>query len=169
MALTLNRLGDLARCEDDYGHAGAFYDDSLAVLKAIGDNRETASVWHNLAHVRLNQGDGAQALELFNQALNKFRDLGDKQGVSDCLAGLAGVAIQSGQPEKGARLLGACEKLRQEIGATWWPANHIAYKRHLSRAHEQLNDETFNAAREAGRTLSLEQAVVLAEHVRVNE
>ena len=161
MAKTLNQLGDLARCEDDYGRADALYDESFSLFKELG-SFQTAAVSHNIAHVRLSQGEGVQAAMLFNQALNEFRKMGDMKGVMDCLTGLAGVAIQFGQPEIGARLLGACEKVRQEIGTTWWPANHIAYKRHLSRVHEQLDDATFNAAWKDGGAMTLEQAIEYA-------
>jgi len=160
MANTLNRLGDLARCEDDYGRADALYHDSLSLFKEIGEKAQSPSVWHNIAYVRLSQGKGVQAASLFNRALNEFRERGDKKGVMDCLTGLAGAAIQFGQPEKGALLLGASEMLNQEIGAPpRWPANHIAYKRHLSRLHEQMDETTFQAAWEEGRALTLEQAI----------
>ncbi len=162
MAMTLNRLGDLARCEGDYGRADTLYNDSLSLFKEMGYSSQTASAWHNIAHVRLSQGEGVQAAKLFHQALNEFREMGDKKGVTDCLTGLAGVAIQFGQPGKGARLLGASEMLKQELGATWWPANHIAYKGHLSRLHEQLDDATFNAAWAEGRAMTLEQAIEYA-------
>jgi len=162
MARALNQLGDLARCEGDYGRADALYNDSLSLYKEIGFKAPTASVWHNIAHVRLSQGEGVQAAMLFNQALNEFRKMGDKKGVMDCLTGLAGVAIQFGQPEKGARLLGTCEKIKQEIGTTWWPANHIAYMRHLSRLHEQLDEDTFNTAWKEGGAMTMEQAIEYA-------
>jgi DNA-binding CsgD family transcriptional regulator/tetratricopeptide (TPR) repeat protein len=161
MAKTLNLLGDLARCEGDNESADALYQDSLSLFKELGSSQITATL-HNLAHVRLSQGDGVQAVKLFSQASNEFRELGDEKGVTDCVMGLAGVAIQMGQPEKGTRLFGACEKIKQENGTTWWPANRIAYKRYLSRLHDQLDDARFNAAWKEGRAMTLEQAIEYA-------
>ena len=132
----------------------------MSLFKEIGEKAQSASVWHNIAYVRLSQGNGVQAASLFNQALKEFRERGDKRGIVDCLTGLAGVAIQFGQPRKGARLLGASEMLDREIGTSpRWPANLIAYKHQLSRLHEQLDEAAFQAAWEEGRTLSLEQAI----------
>ena len=157
MAKTLNLLGDLARCEGDAGRANALYNESYSLFKELGSSQITAAL-HNLAHVYLSQGDGVQAAKLFTRASNEFRELGDEKGITDCVMGLASVAIQMGQPEKGARLFGACEKIKQENGTTWWPANHIAYKRYLSRLHEQLDDASFNAVWNEGRAMTLEQA-----------
>jgi tetratricopeptide (TPR) repeat protein len=162
MAMTYNRLGDLARCEEDYGRADALYQESLALFKAVGDNPQTTAVSHNIAHVRLSQSKVADAARLFNQALHEFQAMGDQNGVIDCLAGLAGVAIISGQPAIGVRWLSASEKAKQDLGTTWWPANHLAYRRHLARAREQMDGEAFNAAWDAGRALSLAQAIDLA-------
>ena len=169
MAMTYNRLGDLARCEDDYGRADALYNESLSLFRAVGDISQTSAVSHNIAHVRLSQGKGVQAAKLFNQALDEFRARGDKNGVIDCLAGLAGVAIQFGHPEEGARWLAASEKAKQEIGTTWWPANHIAYQRQLSRLHEQLDDATFQATWEQGHALTIERALSEAAHMAALE
>lgn len=166
MAKTFNQLGDLARCEGDYGRADAFYKDSLTLFKELGSSQVTAAL-HNIAHVRLGQGDGAGAASLFHQALGEFRELGDQKGMADCLMGLAGVTIQMSHLEKGARLLGACEKIKQENGTTYWPANRIAYKRCLALLHEQLKDATFSAAWVEGSKMTLEQAIeyALAEQV----
>jgi DNA-binding CsgD family transcriptional regulator len=167
--MTYNRLGDLARCEDDYGRADALYKESLALFTAMGDNRQMASVSHNIAHVRLSQGKVAHAARLFTQALDEFRAMDDKNGVSDCLAGLAGVAILYGRPEKGAQWLSASERAKQALGTTWWPANQIAYQRQLSQLHEQLDETTFQAAWERGRTLTIAQASAEAEQMTTLE
>jgi hypothetical protein len=55
--------------------------------------------------------------------------------------------------------------LRESIGATLPPDGHPAYERTLAATRAQLDEATFAAAWEAGRALSLEQAIAYALEV----
>lgn len=78
-----------------------------------------------------------------------------------CLAGLAGVAGMQGQPERAARILGTVEALA-ELGAQTTTPYPIELERYVALTRAQLDEATFAAAWEAGRALSLEQAIAEA-------
>ena len=81
------------------------------------------------------------------------------------LHGLAGVAAESGQPEAGARLLGAAEGIVASLGAPAYPRDQPVRERALAALTAALGTERLAAAREAGRALTLEAAIAEAQAV----
>ncbi len=158
----LNRLGDLARCQDDYAQAEMLYAECLALYRDLGDKDEFPGLLHNLAYAVQQRGDYVQSLALFKEGLAIQRETGNQAGIAECLAGVAGVLAAQGQAERGARLLGAAEALREAVGATLWPANRIEHDRSLAVLHESLDETTFAAAWAAGRSVPTDRAVAEA-------
>ena len=77
---------------------------------------------HNLGYVVLRQGDTPQAAAFFEQSLALYQALKRKHGITECLIGLAAVAVVTGQPtsaRRAARLFGAAEGLFE--AAVGWP------------------------------------------------
>jgi tetratricopeptide (TPR) repeat protein len=158
----LNRLGDLARCQGDYDRAGQLYTESLTLYREMDDKDEIPSLLHNLGYVAQHRDDYLQALALFKEGLAIQWEMGNQAGIAECLAGVAGVLATQGQAERGARLLGAAEALRETTRAARWPANRIEYDRSLTLLHESLDEATFGAALAAGRSMSTDRAITEA-------
>ncbi len=59
----------------------------------------------NLGFVRFRQGDLQEATALFSEGLEIARQLEMRFGIAVHLVGLAGIAIEQGQPAQGARCL----------------------------------------------------------------
>ncbi len=72
------------------------------------------------------------------------------------------MAMETGQPESAARLLGAAEAVRQAIGARLPPVERADYEATVQATRAALGDEAFAAARAAGLALTLEQVVAEA-------
>jgi predicted ATPase/transcriptional regulator with XRE-family HTH domain/Tfp pilus assembly protein PilF len=155
----LNRLGDLARCQGDYDQAGQLYTESLALYREMGDKDEIPSLLHNLGYVAHHRGDYAKAISYFRQGLMIHQEVGNQAGIAECLTGIAGALIGHGEAERGARLLGAAEVLRESVGATMWPANRIEYDRILARLHEVLDEATVAVLWTEGRAMSMPEAI----------
>jgi hypothetical protein len=85
--------------------------------------------------------------------------------VVSSLHGLAGVATEFGEPGAGARLLGAAEGILSALGAPIYPRDQPVRKRALAALTKALEPERLAAAREAGRALSLEEAIAEAQAV----
>ena len=56
-------------------------------------------------------------------------------------------------------MLAASDTLLQTIGARLDPPDRAEYERYVDAARNSLNEETFTAAWERGRAMTLEQAV----------
>jgi serine/threonine-protein kinase PknK len=55
------------------------------------------------------EGACVEASGLYAEALTLFHELGDKENLACCLAGLGGIAQEQGQLDRAARLFGAAE------------------------------------------------------------
>src|SRR4029453_2897902 len=64
----------------------------------------------------LARGDHGQVLALCEESLGLLRKAGDIQHIADCLEIMAGGAGGRGAVRKAARLWGAAETLREEMG-----------------------------------------------------
>jgi predicted ATPase len=163
VAQLLNNLGEVARCEGDYGRAARFYEESLASFRALGSTSgDIARSIHNLGYVAHAQGDEDQARACFTESLRLFQERGSKRGIIECIAGLAGVVGAQGQGERAARLLGATAAQFEAIGAAMWSADQIDYQRNVAAMRAVLGEAAFAAAWDAGRALTLEQAIAEA-------
>jgi predicted ATPase len=109
--------------------------------------------------LRLARGELATARPVYRQLLELSRQLGNRRLLADWLTDLAYVLAVEGRGERASRLLGAAQEAIVAIGVApeskWNPRLDEA----LDRVRTQLGDERAAAALEAGRRLTLEQAV----------
>ncbi len=159
IALALNYLGDLARCEQNYDQAQAPYEESLALLRNLGAERDVASVLHNLGHTYLQLGAVERAQNCFVESMSIHQAQQNRAGMTECLIGFAAIAVTSGLPAVGVRLLAAMKALASERAMAEWAATRVAYETTLALAQARLTEAEFRAEQAAGPILSLEQAV----------
>jgi hypothetical protein len=60
------------------------------------------------------------------------------------------------------KLYGAAESLREVLGSPLPPNEVGTYEKHVARAREALDDETFEAACQEGRAFDIETALAFA-------
>lgn len=107
-------------------------------------------------------GHAVEAAEVFRKGLLLFRELGDKLRIVECIAGLAAVAADTGQPERAAQLFGSAEAVLTALGTGLDPADQIEYEHNVAHTRSLLPEEQFSASWAKGRTMRLEQALVYA-------
>ncbi len=100
--------------------------------------------------------------ELTAESLTMLRELGAKARICECVEGLASMACAQGQPERGARLFGAAQALREAIGAPMPRSDHVAFDPQVDTLRATLGDAAFVTAWAQGRAMTLEQAVECA-------
>jgi predicted ATPase len=159
MARSFNKMGEIARVEDDYPSARSFYEESLSIRRELDDQIGTALELGNLGVVALHQGHVRQAAAFSQEGLVLYRKHGVKRGMIDCLEVLAGVAGSAGQPTWAARLFGATQVLREAVGTCREYIDQIEYDRHVAVTRAKLDEATFAAAWAEGRAMTLEQAM----------
>jgi hypothetical protein len=133
-------------------------EESLALFRALGEERGVA---HNLAYlggVARATGDLARALALCQEGLALCWQLGERSRIVASIEDLAGVAHSLGQAAAAARLFGAAAALRERTGVPVPPADRDNQARLVAAVREALGPGFAVAWRE-GQAVALDQIV----------
>jgi non-specific serine/threonine protein kinase len=162
IAQTMHRLGELARLEEDYDRAEEYYESCLSTYREIGIQLDIASNLHKLGYIAQRKGDFELARARFTESLSIQRQAGNKQGMIECLAGLAGLAAATGQPTRALRLYGAAQAWLDSTGMPLAPADLVEWQRDQTLACGQLDEAACLQAQAEGRLMTAEQAMEYA-------
>ena len=163
LAQSLGNLGNVAREQGHYPVSRALFEECLVIFQDVGDRQGIAFSIGNLGNVALVEGDNASARALFKQSIAIRQELGDRWGIAELLEGLSYVAFALARPDRAARIGGAAERLREEIGSPLPPNERPRYDRHVAAARAAFGDDVaFDRAWQEGRALTLEHAIELA-------
>jgi len=164
-AIALLSLGDTALAQGQFDRAARRYEDALERYRP-GDYRwGPIDARIGLAAANYCAGNALEATTLYVKSFNRARDSGITFLVASVLIGLAGIAAEFGSAEQGAHLLGAAEGIVASFGAPIFPRDQPVRDRCLSALTAALGEERLAAAREVGRTLTVEQAIAQAQDV----
>ena len=167
IAYSLNYLGDLARMEQNYAEAVAKYLQSEALLRELNTQGYLASILSNLGFAFLHLGEIELARAKFRESMTIYQDAQNRRGMIDDLVGFAATAIRSGLPAAGVQLLAAAAAISGLPATSTWPPTQMEFKRYLDLARAKLTNRDFLAEQEAGRVMSLEQAVRYAQQLQL--
>jgi non-specific serine/threonine protein kinase len=87
-ATALNRCAILARMEGDSEGAGALWEASLTLFRALGDEAGIARVVMNLGQLRYDLGDDAGAIDALTESLMLKRQQNDQLPIAEALLNL---------------------------------------------------------------------------------
>lgn len=165
----LKILGLIDYLQGDLVQADFRLNEALSRFRALGNDFGTATTLINLARLALRQGDVQRAAERYAESLSLRWADGDTISVGSCLRGLALTAAYAQQPERAARLYAAAEALREAMGVGEPRPSRLESGFDAARRH--LGEQRFAACWEAGRSLSLQEAVAealaVAETIRI--
>jgi len=155
-------LGDIAIEQGDMAGAHALYEDASVLLRALGNRNLLAYALRRLATIALRQCNDAHAIVCCQESLVLNVAVGDKRGIAGSLIGLAAITAVRGQWAGVARLLGAVAALIERVVITLLPADRADFDQALEATRTQLSPPLFAAMWEAGRALTLTQAMATA-------
>jgi tetratricopeptide (TPR) repeat protein len=162
MAEALYILGEVARGQRDLDRAQSYYQESLPLLQAIGMRDFLPAAIHNLGAVALDLGDTERARELYRESLAMFLEQHSQGTIAEALTGLARVAVVDRRPRFAARLWGAAEACQEANAWVKLPIDQAEQDRYVAMARAACGARAFAAAWQAGRALTIEQAVAEA-------
>jgi non-specific serine/threonine protein kinase len=90
------------------------------------------------------------------------REIGNKQGVVECLVALAGLALEWAPPERGVELLAASEAQMEGLGAPLAPVDYADFVRDLAYGKASSSAQAWATAYQKGLSLGLAEALSLA-------
>jgi tetratricopeptide (TPR) repeat protein len=147
--------------QGDAPHAVALLEESLSLYGEVGDRRSAALAALNLADALRDSDELAQARDHYRDALIEFSAVDDRARVTVGLLGLGSLLVRAGEFERAATLFGAASTLKsnEEPGSGEASPEIATPAADLDAIRGALGKESFTAAWEAGRTLSLEAAM----------
>ncbi|GLZ01224.1 LuxR C-terminal-related transcriptional regulator [Actinoplanes sp. NBRC 103695] len=130
--------------------------------RETGDFYSLGMMLMNQGYAALRSGAFRDAEQWLTEGLRIAHEIDDRVAQCYLLGALGCCAAADRRPQPAAKLLGAMESLRAEIGATVLPSVAPALALATRSATAALGVATFNSAYHAGRQLSREAAVRLA-------
>ncbi|CCW34582.1 predicted ATPase [Chthonomonas calidirosea] len=164
----IDSLNNLALVAYDRGHfetARLIFEDALAKARELKSPYVEAIILNNLSNTLLALGQPAKARAYQAKSLQTRCALQDKRGLAYSFESCAWLAVSWKRAELAAKLLGAAEALRQQIGAPLLPSDRkrVAHIRH--QVQSQLSNQQFDAYHTIGRSLNIEQTLSLTEEL----
>jgi len=152
LAIALHRQGRRAVALE-------LYQQALEVARELGAPWETGAALREIGLAECDEGRQDLARTHLVEGMTMLHGLGDRPGVIKSLEGLAGVAAATAAPRRAARLWGATNVLRQQVGNARSVHESIAYERQVKAVRTTLSAPAFDQARDEGRAMTLDDAV----------
>jgi hypothetical protein len=160
--LSLGGLASLASASGDMARAIDLYRQSLAAYESIGDRAEEARILAETAWSHLSASDPLAARRSFFDSAQAYSDVGSVRGVGTSLVGLAAVEAVEGRPLQAVQIATAAEIFASEEGIVNVYSEGSPGHGYVEQAKAGLGAEEIAGAIEAGRSLSVKQALELA-------
>jgi non-specific serine/threonine protein kinase len=161
VALAVHDLAISARHAGDTVRATTLGEEALAGFQRVGDILFSARARTMLGFAVLRCGAVPRAAALFAEALREHESLDDRWFIAHGFMGLAAVLGTQGRPGSAARLLGAAERLRADLGAPE-DLGRTTYEPIVSQIRAQLTRSRFVDAWRSGYALTRDQVLRVA-------
>ncbi|MBV9279668.1 MAG: tetratricopeptide repeat protein, partial [Chloroflexi bacterium] len=159
---SLNNLAGVEAAMGDYPTARRLLAESVDIQRQLGDKGCLALALNSLADVLLDEGEHPAAAPLLVESLTINVELGERPAIAYLLDDFAAVAAARGQPERALRLAGAASAAHDAMGSQLPAGERARFDRLQAPAWQALDKPAAAVAWEAGRAMTLEQAVAYA-------
>jgi predicted ATPase len=160
-ALTLVNLGGRAREAGDLELAEARIAEAAEIARRMRSPYHLACALASLGDLARSRGDAPEAASCYRRALHLFAGIGERPGVGVCVRWLGWVAWAERRMTAAARLYGAADALCP-VAIAADRAEHATHEGVCAALRNHLGAERYAGAHDAGRLLSIEEAVAEA-------
>jgi predicted ATPase/DNA-binding CsgD family transcriptional regulator len=158
-------LGEVLRLLGD-DRANEVATRALELARSVDSRWYAARNMLALGRLAAARGEWAQAEHSHHEALDTIVERSFRLELPAALEALAEVACGLESYSEAARILGASERARRELGLVAWPAQRAEVAALADRVRDTLGEEPFERARTAGAELSGTQAVAWIRRAR---
>jgi tetratricopeptide (TPR) repeat protein len=163
LGAALLNLGYMHLSQGENAAAVGVLEEAVDVLDGV-DVGAHAIALHNLGLARLAEGRAEEATRLFRRSLEGASNEGIAIGIHNLLLGLGAAAAREGQRERAASLVGAFDRVGEEIGWALEPYEARLREETLADLRQQLGEGAFERALAEGAAMTLDEAVAYALH-----
>ena len=165
--MPLSVIVDVEIARGHYAAAAARVAETVALARACRNVRFLADALQSQGALQRRQGQPAASVLSYRESLRALRSAPDKYEIARALDGLGLTLAAQGRPDEAARLLGAADGLRQEMGAAMWHVLRDEYETAVAGLRVELGDPALAAAWNVGRSLPLPRAIAYALEIAV--
>jgi non-specific serine/threonine protein kinase len=158
IATVLAEVGSHRLGRGDIAGAVPMLDEALAILRCLGPSWSLTPTMGHRGHAALLMGNPILAANVFAESIAVAEQMDDVRHNLGAVAGLAGVALVLGQPERAARLLGAVDAMKEASGIRR-PSLAPHSERITREVQGQLTEPEFTFAWDEGRALRFAEAI----------
>jgi DNA-binding CsgD family transcriptional regulator/tetratricopeptide (TPR) repeat protein len=159
-------LADVLRAQGDVEAAERRAREALEIADRMGSPGLAASSREVLARLAAGHGNWGEADTLLHEALGPRAELDLRVSLPQTLDALAQVAAGLEAHEEAARLLGAAQHARADLGFVRWPPDEPRFAAIEDGLRTELGDEEFTAAHAEGAALSPDEAIAWIRRTR---
>lgn len=159
-ACGLLEMARLARLRTGHDRAEDMATEAIELLTTLRSGWWIgAQAFYDLGLIARSRGELDDAAKRFREGLDLASRYGNTLLTVDLLEAQAGVLLDGRRFEPAARLLGAAEHIRHEMGAPHPPSALAALQADSSAVRNALGDKRFQEAKTGGAGLALDEAV----------
>ena len=149
----------------DLRRAHELVEEGGLLMERAGNPNWLAHSYEFRALVAYLQRDYERARDLLASALPMYLQISNRVCGAHCLETTAALAAATGRPDIGAELLGAAERMREQLGTAAPPYERIVRERGVADITRALDDGAAATAWTRGRELAFEDAMARAREV----
>jgi len=157
----LNR-GRLLAALGDIDEARTAFDAAFAAYTEVGDDGFALATRSDLGHALRDAGRLDEAEAVYRSTIPGWERLGNRGAIANQLESFAFIAIERGDDDRAARLLGAAEALRDASGARMIAREGDLYATMTDRLRARSDPTSLSTAWQAGRSMTTAAAIDLA-------
>jgi tetratricopeptide (TPR) repeat protein len=146
-AHALRALGGALQLSGEPERAAPYYQHSLELFIASGEEVQTANLRYRVAGNMVDRGETAAAWPLLEESLRTFRQLGLPRGEAQVLGYLAEKPHGEGDLARAIELTLESAAIAHEIGWAWWESGQLSGAAELERERGDLDAAEGHALR----------------------
>jgi tetratricopeptide (TPR) repeat protein len=162
MDFVLTGKAILCMLRGEYGQARTFVQTNIDDLEQKGNRMRVLWSYAWLGYVALREGSVAEAQQILVETIQNFHADQNKSGLAFALDKMASLYVLTDKPEAAARLIGWSDATRKEIGDPRPRIEQADLDRDIAAIKAKIGADAYEAAYNAGRGLTLDEAVALA-------
>jgi len=143
-------------------------DESLDILRAVGDRRTYGKALWAAADINADLGDVETAAAQFEESLTLFVEFGDRWFGGIVIVSAAFLAAATGDAERAVHLLAAADAIRTALEVPLWVGFRERHDRVLAETRSALGETRFTTAWEEGMRIPLGATVDLVAPPRTD-
>jgi tetratricopeptide (TPR) repeat protein len=162
LGTVVSNLGVCLTSQGRLDEAARLHEEAVGLCRKTGRDEQLVISLFNLGRVSMLQGRHGAAAKRFEEALEAARELGYREMIAYCLKGIGEVLAARGEAESATRLLGASDRLFNELGAHVEATEQATYEHTVEQLKDMLGDDAYGTAHAEGQALRHEQSLDLA-------